>query len=111
MVVVVCLVAVDGDEVLARVGCQFTVEVCGRDDGVFVRGEAFGRFLHDGEHFGHILVELVLVFVEYFLLQLVYLGEDVGALVDGSVLDSGLELGYLVFLLGCRALYVLPYCG
>ena len=99
VVVVDGLVAVDGDEVLARVGSQFAVEVGGCDDGLLVLGKAAGGILDDGKHLRHHLVEGVLVDVKHFLLQFVNLCEDIGTLVDGRVLDGGLQLLYLFFLL------------
>jgi len=98
MVMIDSLVAIDGDEVLAGVGSQFTVEVGGRNDGLLVLGKAAGRLLDDGEHLGHHLVEGLLVNLEHFLLQLVDLGEDVGTLVNGRVLDGGLQAFNLCFL-------------
>ena len=47
VVMIDSLVAIDGDEVLAWVACQFTVEVGSRDDGLFVLGKTTGSLLHD----------------------------------------------------------------
>ena len=43
---------------------------------------------------------------KHFLLQFVYLGKDVGTLVDGRILDGGLQLLNLFFLLCSRVLHL-----
>ncbi len=73
VVVVDGLVAVDGDEVLARVASQFAVEVGGRDNGLLVLGKAACRLLDNREHLGQDLVKCLLVNVEHLLLQFVNL--------------------------------------
>ena len=100
-VVVDSFVAVDGYEVLVRVGCQLAVEVGSRNYCFLVLGKAACRVFHDGERNGHYLVESHLVFLQSFFLELVNLVEYRLALVEWCLLDSFLELGYfLVFLVG-----------
>ena len=65
---------------------------------VFAIVKETARRFADGEYLRHHLVERLLIDVEHFLLQLVYLGEDVGTLVDGRVLDGGLQAFNLCFL-------------
>ena len=101
VVVIDGLVTVDGDEVLGRVGGELAVEVGGRDDGLLVLGEAAGRILDDAKGHRHHLVEGLLITIEGLLLQFVDLVEDRLALVDGRILDGGLEAGdFLALLLG-----------
>ena len=107
VVVIDGLVAVDGDEVLAWVASQFTVEVGGSDYGDLIGCESLCRLLDDGEHLRHSLVEFLLKDVEYFLLDFVNLCEDVGALVDGRLLYLCLEFLNLLALVGGRFLNML----
>ena len=109
VVVIDCLVAVDGDKVLAWVGSQFAVEVSGSHHRLLVGGKSLGSLLYDGEYLGHHLVEFFLEDVEYLLLDLVNLCEDVGTLVDRCVLNLCLQLVNLCPLFGDRFLYVLSY--
>ncbi len=51
MVVVNGLVSFDGNEVLARIRCQLTVEVGSGDYRFFILREAFCRFLYNGKNF------------------------------------------------------------
>ena len=88
VVMVDSLIAVDGDEVLLGVACQFAVEVGSGDNSLFVLGEATGCLLHDGKHLEHYLVKGFLIDVKSFFLQFVYLVEDGFALVNGRVFDS-----------------------
>ena len=99
VVVIDGLVTVDGDEVLGRVGSELAVEVGSRDDGLLVLGEATGRILDDAKGHRHHLVEGLLITIEGLLLQFVDLVEDRLALVDGRILDGGLEAGDLLALL------------
>ena len=106
VVVIDGFVAIDGDEILTGVSSQFAVKVGGSHDGLLVLGKATGGLFDNGENLGHSLVECFFVDVEHFLLQLVYLGEDVGTLVNRRILDGGLELFDFLFLLVGRVLNV-----
>ena len=94
VVVVDGLVALDIDEVVAR--SQLAVEVGGGDLDVLVVGEALGGALHDGEGHGADLVEDFLEDLQLLLLELVDLVEDGFAVLDGRLLNLGLELVNLV---------------
>ena len=107
VVVVDGLVAIDGNEVLLRIGGQLAVEVRCRDYRLLVLGEAAGRLLDDGEDLEHHLVEGFFVDFESFFLNLVYLCKNGLALIDGCVLNGCLELCNLLFLFVCRLLYLL----
>ncbi len=52
VVVVDGLVTIDGDEVLARVCCQLTVKISGRDDGLLIFSKPAGGLLDDGKDLG-----------------------------------------------------------
>ena len=107
VVVVDGLVAVDGDEVFAGVTGQLTVEVCGRDHGLLVLGEAACGILHDGKHLGHHVVQGFLINLECLFLELVDLGENIGTLVERGLFDGSLQFLYLGLLLLGRLLYLL----
>ena len=109
VVVIDSLVTIDGDEVLARIGCQLTVEVGSGDDSLLVLGKATCCLLDDGEDLRHHLVEGLLIDVEHLFLQLVNLGEDVGTLVDRCLLDGSLQFLYLLLLLVGRVLHLVLY--
>ena len=109
VVVVDGLVAVDGDEVLLRVGSQFAVEVGSRHHRLLILGKAASRLLHDAECHGHHLVQSLLILVQCLFVQFVNLVEDRFACVDGSFLNRSLLSLYLFqFRLGI-VLYVLLY--
>ena len=103
------LVAIDRDEVLGRVSCQFTVEVGCRDNRFLVLRETACRILHNGEGDRHHLVERRFVVVESLLVQLVNLVEDFLALVNRCLLDLCTQLCYLLTLLPGCILYILLY--
>ncbi len=107
VIVIDGLVTIDGDEVLAGIGCQLTVEVCSRDDGLLILGEAACSLLNDGKHLEHHLVESLLIDIEHFLLYFVDFCKDVGTLIDGRALNLCLQFGYLCLLLLGRRLYLL----
>ena len=109
MVVIDGLVAVDGHEVLARVGGQLAVEVGCGNDGFFVFGKSPCGVLHDAECGGHHLVQRFLVNLQRLFLQLVYLFEDGFALIDGRFFNLGLQFGDFVFLFFGGVLYILLY--
>ena len=100
------LVAIDGDEVLTWVASQFTVKVVSCHDGLLVLCEAASRLFYDGIDLRHHLVECFLVDVQHFLLQFVYLGKNLGTLIDRSVFDGGLQFVNLFFLLHGRVLHL-----
>ena len=109
MVVIDGLVAVDGHEVLAGVGCQLAVEVGCGNDCFFVFGKSPSRVLDDAECGGHHLVQRFLVNLQRLFLQLVYLFEDGFALIDGRFFNFALQFGNLVFLFFGGVLYILLY--
>ena len=109
VVVVNGLVAVYSDEVLAGVSSQLAVEVIGRDHSLLVLGEATGRLLHDGIDLGHHLVKGLLIHLQGVLLYLVYLGKDVGTLIQRGAFDGGLQLLHLFFLCRSRCLHIFTY--
>ena len=109
VVVVYRLVTVYCDEVLFRVGGKLAVEVCGSDNGLLVLSEAACRILHDAECHGHHLVESFLIYLQHFLLQLVYFVEDGLALVYRRVLYFCLQSLNLVLLLFCGVLHISLY--
>ena len=104
VVVVDCLVAVDGDKVVFGVCREVTVKIVGCDYCLLVLCEAACRFLHYGEHLWHCLVELILVDVEDFFLQLVNLLKELCTLVYWRVFYLLLNGGYLRLLLLRRRL-------
>ena len=92
------IVAVDGDEVLALCG-KFAVEPGGFYGDGLVGSEACGGFADNGEHFGEMLVELVLDGVEDgFLVAVDFIPHGL-TLVEGEFLhldfESGVFLGFL----------------
>ena len=107
VVVIDSLVAVDGYEVVLRVGSELAVEVGSCYYGLLVLCEAACCVLNDAESYRHHFVECLLVDFEHFLLQLVDSVEDAFALVDRCVLNLSLELGNLGLLLVGRVLNVL----
>ena len=88
VVVVDGLVAVDGDEVVGGISREVTVKLVGCYHSFLVLGKASRRFLDDGKHLWHGLVEFFFVDVENFLFELVNLLEQFGTLVNRRVLDS-----------------------
>ena len=74
MVVVEGFVTINVNKVVC--GGQFAVKVCGTDNHIFTLGKTSCRTLHDGEGFGHHLVELLLHAVKYVFLQFVNLVEE-----------------------------------
>ena len=81
-------ITIDGDEVLLWVAGQFTVEVSSCNYGLLVFSKTACCFLYNGKNLWHYLVECLLVDIQYFLLDLVDLSEDIGTLVDRCILDS-----------------------
>ena len=106
VVVVVGFVAIDADEVVARVASQLAVEVSGCHHSLFVLGETACRLLNDAESHRHHLVECFLIDFEYFLVNLVYLVEDSLTLVDRCFFNLSFELFYLSLLLFGRILHI-----
>ena len=103
------LVVANLDEVVLRVGCELTVEVGSRDDGLLVLRESPCRALDDGEGYRQHLVERVLIFCELLVVELVYLREDFLALVDRCLLDFRTEVGLLLAQLLAGVLHLLLY--
>ena len=75
VVVVNGFFSINGDKVVGGVGSEFAVEVACGDDGLLVVGEALGGFLYYREHLRHSLVKLILIDLEDFLFEFVYLFE------------------------------------
>src|SRR5574344_1442878 len=86
------LVSINSNEVILWIGCQFTVEIAGSYHGFFVGGQSTGSILDDGKNFCHSIVEGFLIDVEHFLLQLIYLIEDIFTFINRCILDGSLEL-------------------
>ena len=107
MIMIDGFVAIDGDEILAGIGCQFAVEVGGCDNGLLILCKTTGGLLDDSKHLVHYFIEGLLVDFQHFFFYLVNLCENVGTLIDRCVLDGGLQFGNLVFLLCSRRLYLL----
>ena len=109
VVVVDGIVAIDGNEVVGRIGSQLAVELSSCDYSLLVLCKSAGCIFHDAESCRQHLVEGNLVVVECLFLQLVYLVEDIFTLVDRCVFDSGFQLGNLLSLSLAGVLYILLY--
>ena len=94
------LVALDAHEILR--GSQCAVHIGSRHHYLTVLREAACGLLHDGEGLGQHLVECHLVLVEHGGLQLVYLVEELFALLNLGFFYLGFQLGYLGILLCSR---------
>ena len=106
MVVVDGLVAIDGDKVLAGVCSQLAVEIGSGNNRFLVLSETSGCLFHDRENLGHHLVQRLFVDLQHFLLQFVYLGEDVGTLIDRCIFDGCFQFLNLFFLFQGRVLHL-----
>ena len=105
MVVVAGRVALDVHEI--EPGRQLAVEIVGRDAHLFVGGKTLGRGLHDGEHHGQDLVQGLLVTFQHVFLQLVYLREERGTVLNRCLLHLSLHLRNLRLDVIGRRLHVL----
>ena len=110
VVVVDSLVAIDGNKVLLRIASQLAVEIGSCNNHLLVLGKAACGFLYDSEYLGHYLVQGLLVNLQYFLLDLIDLSEDIGTLIDRGVFDCSLQFFDTGFLLLGRVLYLQLQC-
>ena len=88
-------------------GGQFTVEIGGSDLHGLVLGKAAGGALHDGEGFGHNLVEFFLEAFQHFLLQFVDAVEHIFTVLDGQGFNLFFQLVDFLTQVVCRVLYLM----
>ena len=102
-------VAVDGDEVFLRVTSQLAVKVGGSHHCLFVLRKASSGILYNGKYFGTHLVKSLFIDFQGFLLQFVYLIEDILTFVNRCIFNGGFQLGYLLFLFVSGSLHLFLY--
>ena len=106
LIVIDCLITVDGDEVIGRISSELTVEIRSGDHSLLVLGEAACCVLDNAESNRHHLVEGFLQSIEHLLVLLIDLVEDRLTLIDRSLLNLCLELSDF-FLIGlCSSLHI-----
>ena len=88
VIVVNSLVTIDSDEVFLWITSQLTVEIVCCNNSLLVLSKSACCLFNDGEHLGHDLVEGTFVDFQYFLLDFIDLGKDIGTLVDRCILDG-----------------------
>ena len=103
------LITVNGNEIVCRISGQLTVEIRRRHDCLLVFGETTGSILHDTESCRHNLIEGNLIFVQSFLLKLVNFVKNRLAVIDGGIINFGLEFLYSLLLVFGRVLNVFLY--
>ena len=77
-------------------GGQFAVKICCLDADVGIICKALGSALYDGKHLGTSLVQGLFQYLQHFLLQLVYLLEEGGTVLNLCLWNTFLDFRYLL---------------